>query len=128
MVPINIAGMKQKEQILQWSIFVILSEFLWSYLPYLINHHKHLNDSLQATWQQIDCTNSNFPVALWPSEGHGQGHSNWNHIVKFSSVQHHTKIERSCFTSDPMQVNIKGILKKKDSFLPWLKKKINYVK
>ena len=34
---------KQEEQVLEWSIFTILTGFLHSHLPYILNHYQHLS-------------------------------------------------------------------------------------
>ena len=38
---------KQEEQMLNRSIFPILTELLHSHLPYIINHHEHLSYFMQ---------------------------------------------------------------------------------
>ena len=55
---------KQEDWMLIWSIFAMITGLLWSHLPHIINHHKHLSYFMQLYNRTI----TQVPVFLYPCD------------------------------------------------------------
>ena len=85
---------KKEEQMLKWSIFTILTGFLCSHLPHIINHCEYL--SYFIPWYNRMITQVQA-VLDSVTLREGTGHSHWYQNVECSHAYHHTKCERDQF-------------------------------
>ena len=97
--PSNNDYVKQKVQMLKRSIFNVLTGFLHSNLPYIINHHIYLSCFMQL----YNRMNAQVLVFLYPCDFE---------LTSRSVKLYHTKFETNQFTSDQTNDDVNCIFLK----------------